>query len=210
MIFDLHMSKRDLRIAESLSSIGLAVLLVLAGTPGACFGQALRATHGAAPPDSKAILPTEVAANASEVANLLISLAEKSGPSSEIETIQQALPEISKQIDIDIADTSAILGEHSPLATLQAQQALWQRMHQRISTALARLTGRATELREGLSRLKSLQEAWTQTLNAAQTEQASEAILQQIKPTLASIEAHPIHRVCSEWGLDCWEWTSPK
>jgi hypothetical protein len=73
-----------------------------------------------------------------------------------IEKIRQALREASRQIDLDSTETFAILGEQPPLATLHAQQALWQRRHQQISAELVKLSQRASGLRGALDRLAHL------------------------------------------------------
>ena len=183
---DPHMGNSTLRIAKNL----LAAVLFLAGVASESLGQAPAVPlQAAAPPASAVIPPAEIATRASEVASLLTSVSETSAPSPEIEKIRQALPGISRQIDLDSTDTFATLGEQPPLSTLQTQQALWQRRHQQMSAELARLTQRASGLRAALDRLASLQDTWTQTHAAARAEQATGAMLQQIQATLASIEA---------------------
>jgi len=184
------MGKRALRMAKALLSIGVAAILILPTATRVDAGQASSAPqHAAAPQAPKVVPPAEVATNASEVANLLSSISETFSPSAEIEKIQRWLPEVRLQIDLDLTDISAILGEQPPLAILQAQQALWQRRHQQLFGKLSLLTHRASGLHDALGRLASLRQAWTQTLNAAQAEQAAGTILQQIQTTLSSIEA---------------------
>ena len=176
------MGDRPQSIAKSLLAIGLAVIFLMAAAPTA-------PQHASAPRGSTDVPPAEVATRASEVANLLITFSEKFAPSPEIVKIQRSLPEVSRQIDLDFTDTSAVLGEQPPLATLQAQQALWQRKHLQVSTWLSLMTQRAVDLGETLDRLAQMRETWIQTRNTAQAGQAPAAILQQIQATLASIEA---------------------
>lgn len=179
-----------LRMAKAFLFIGLAAILILQTASGVASGQASSGIQNAAAPQaSKVVPPAEVATKASEVAKLLTSISGTFAPSAETEKIQRSLNEVRLQIDLDILDISDILGEQPPLATLQAQQALWQRRHQQLFTELSRLTHRATGLHDALGRLSGLRQAWTLTLNAAQAEQAAEAILQQIQTTLSSIEA---------------------
>ena len=90
------------RFAKSLQAIGLAVVFLLVAFPGGSFGQtAVGSKHSAGPPPANAIAPEEVAARSSEVTNLVITFSEKCALSPDIEKIQQALPEISQQIDLD-------------------------------------------------------------------------------------------------------------
>jgi len=135
-------------LAKSLQVIGLTVVFLLVAFPGGSFGQtAVGSKHSAVSPPATAIAPEEVAARSSEVTNLVITFAEKFAVSPEIEKIQQTLPEINKQIDLDAAETAAIIGAQPSLAFLEAQRALWQRWQLQVSTWLTLLTQRAVELR---------------------------------------------------------------
>jgi len=178
------------RFAKSLQVIGLAVAFLLMAFPGGSFGQAaVGSKHSVGPPPATAIKPEEVAARAAEVTNLVITFSKKFAVSPEIEKIQQALPEINKQIDLDAAETAATAGTQLSLAVLEAQRALWQRWQLQVSTWLTLLTQRAVELRRDLDRLAQMKVTWTRTRDAAQAGQAPGVVLQQIEATLASIEA---------------------
>ena len=178
------------RFAKSLQAIGLAVVFLLVASPGGSFGQTpARSQHSAVPPPATAIAPEEVAARASEVTNFVITFSEKFAVSPEIEKIQQALPEISKQIDLDAAETAATIGAQPSLAILETQRALWQRWQLQVSTWLTLLTRRAVELRRDLDRLAQMKATWTRTRDVAQAGQAPGVVLQQIEATLSSIEA---------------------
>jgi hypothetical protein len=112
------------RFAKSLQAIGLAVVFFLVVSPGRSFGKtAVGSKHSAVPPPA-AIAPEEVAARSSEVTNLVMTFSEKFAVSPEIEKIQQALPEINKQIDLDAAETAATTGAQPSLAFLETQRAL--------------------------------------------------------------------------------------
>ena len=90
--------------AKSLQAIGLTVVFLMVASPGESFGQTpVGSKHSAVPPPATAIAPEEVAARSSEVTNLVITCSEKFAVSPEIGKIQQALPEINKQIDLDAA-----------------------------------------------------------------------------------------------------------
>jgi small-conductance mechanosensitive channel len=178
------------RIATSLQAIGLMVVFFLAAMPGGSFGKTPAGPpHSAVPPPATAIAPEEVAARSSEVTNLLITFSEKFAFNLEIEKIQQALPEVSVQIDLDATETLATVGAQPPLAILEAQRALWLRRHLQVSTWLTLLTRRAVDLQGALDRLSQMKTNWTQTRDAAQAGQAPGVVLQQIEATLASIEA---------------------
>ncbi len=177
------------RLAKSLPAIGLAVVFLLAVDSGGSFGQpSAGSQHSAAAPATTAIAPEEVAARSSEVTNLLITFSEKFAFSPEIEKIQQALPEVGKQIELDAAETETILGTQPPLAILQAQRTLWQRRHFQVDTWLTLLTQRAVELTDALDRLSQMRATWTRTRDAAQAKQAPGVVLHQIEAALASIE----------------------
>jgi small-conductance mechanosensitive channel len=147
------------------------------------------APGGSAATSSTPIPQPEVAARSAEVSSLLINFSEKVTPGPEIEKIRQSLPEVSRQIDLDYADTSAALGEQPALATLQELQAVWKRRQLEISTGLNVLTQRTVDLGVTLDRLAQIRATWTLTRDAAQAEQAPAAILEQIQATLRSIEA---------------------
>jgi len=186
----MKMGDRSQNIAPSLQICGLAVVFLLAAIPGGSFGQtAAGLEHTAAPPPAIAIAPEEVAARSAEVTNLLITFPEKFAVSPEIEKIQQAFPEVSRQIDLDFTDTTATLGAQPPLAILEAKRAVWQRRHLQVSTWLTLLTQRAVELRRDLDRMAQMKATWSRTRDVAQAQQSPEVVLQQIEATLTSIEA---------------------
>ena len=181
---------RKQRFAKSLQAIGLAVAFFLVASPGGSFGQtAVGSKHSAVPAPATAIAPEEVAARSSEVTNLVITFSEKFVVSPEIEKIQQTLPEISKQIDLDAAETAATIGAQPSLAILETQRALWQRWQLQMSTWLTLLTQRAVELRRDLERLAQMKATWTRTRDVAQVGQAPGVVLQQVEATLATIAA---------------------
>jgi potassium efflux system protein len=186
----MQMSNRAQRIAKSMQAVGLAVIFLLAASPGESLAQARPALqHTSAPAPSTAISPAEVATRSAEVTNLLITFSQNLAPNYEIEKIQRLLPEVSRQIEVDFTDALAIFRAQAPLATLQAGQALWQQRHLQLSNWLTLLTQRARGIQNALDRLAKMRETWTQTLEAAQAQQAPQAILQQIETTQASIEA---------------------
>jgi len=102
-------------------AVFLTAMFFLTTTPVDSFGQA----QSPSPPASQsapaaAIAAAEVIAKPSDVANLLATIASKYAPSAEIEKIENSIPEIARQIDLDFTDTSVALGEQPPLTTVQA------------------------------------------------------------------------------------------
>ncbi|MFO1432274.1 MAG: mechanosensitive ion channel [Candidatus Competibacteraceae bacterium] len=141
------------------------------------------------PPSTTAISPAEVATRATELATFLDNLTTNLAPSPEIETIQQALPEVSTRIEQEFAGTVSLLQQQPTFETLQAQQQSWQRRQLKATGWLNLVTQRAVDLREGLSRLATLQTTWNNTLDTARTTASPEPILQQIEATVAAIKA---------------------
>ncbi|HSO60809.1 MAG TPA: mechanosensitive ion channel domain-containing protein, partial [Desulfobacterales bacterium] len=181
---------RHLYGAPSLIAVALAVTLFLAVGPGDSAGQTTAEPKSAAVPPPPAAIPmAEVATRASEATNFLTALSAKFAPSHEIDKIQQALAEVSRQVDEEFADTSEILLQEPTLATLQAQQARWQRRRLQVTVWLTLLTKRAVDLRGTLDRLAYIKETWTRTRDAALASQSPAQILQQIESVLAAIEA---------------------
>jgi chromosome segregation ATPase len=174
-----------LRIAKSLRAIGLAVVFFQAALPNHSFGQPpTPATQSPA-----AISATEVIAKSAEVSNLLNTIAQEFVLTVEIEKIQQSIPVITRQIDLDFTDTSVTLGEQPPLTTIQAEQARWQQRHAQVNASLTLLTQRAVDLRAAHDTLSRTAAIWEQTRESVQAEQAPPAILQQVVSTLTTIEA---------------------
>jgi small-conductance mechanosensitive channel len=178
--------------SKALRAAALAVLLAIGVATIEADAQiaASPAPAPAAAVAAPAAIPSaEVIAKSSEVANLLTTLAEKFAPSAEIRKIEQSLPEVTKQIDLEFTDTSITLGEQPPLTTIQVEQVAWQHRHLQVSTWLTLLTQRAVDLRAAYEILSRTAEVWTQTLGAGRAEQAPEAVLHQVTTTLTAIEA---------------------
>ena len=186
----MKITDRMQRTAKNMQAAGLEVVLFLAAGLFSSFAQtSVESRHTSTPPPATAFAPEEVAARSSEVTNLLISFSEKFALDPEIEKIRQAFPEISRQIDLDSAETAVSLGEHTTLTILEAQRIIWQRRLTQVSTWLTLLTHRAVELQGDLARLSQMKVTWIQTRDAAHAAQAPGVVLQQIEATLAAIEA---------------------
>jgi potassium efflux system protein len=141
-----------------------------------------------APPSSAAIPVAEVATRATEASNLLRALNTQLAPSPEIETIRKGLPEVGKDMLLELHWTRTILAAQPSLETIQTQQNLWQRRQLHLSKWLNLLTQRATQLQEALNRLADLEKTWSQTLEAAQASKAPGPTLQEIKTVLTAVE----------------------
>jgi small-conductance mechanosensitive channel len=165
-----------------------AVLLLLLGVViGTAAQQRAESQQTSASPPGAAIPVAEVAAQATEVAQLLRTLSAQVVPSPAIDTIHRVLPEVSRTIDLALAATSTMLQGQPTLEGLQTQQQLWQRRHLQMTGWLHVLTGRATRLQEVGQRLAALHTTWTATRAAAQQAQAPAPILQQIDATLVTL-----------------------
>src|SRR5262245_9506890 len=142
-----------------------------------------------APHPAAAIPEAEVATRASEVPGLLRALSDALAPSVEIHTIEQRLPQLRGQIDVELAAASDILRGQPTLDILQAQQQLWQRRQLVTSTWLDVLTQRATLLQQALSRMGEIRATWRRTREAAGASSAPGPLLLQIDGVLSAIDA---------------------
>jgi hypothetical protein len=116
------MGNSALRIEKSLLAVGLAAIFFLALPAGESFGQPpALPTHAAPAPSPTAISAAEVIAKSAEVSTLLNTLSAEFAATPEIDKIQQSVPEITRQIDLDFTNTSVALGEQPPLTTIQAE-----------------------------------------------------------------------------------------
>ena len=138
-------------------------------------------------PAPAAIPLAEVATRAAEVSNLLPTFTAQLATSPEMQTVLARLPEVTERIGAELGGLAEILRANPPLATIAAQQQLWQGRHRLASEWLTQLTRRATQLQDGLSRLAALQETWRQTRVSAQAANAPATTLQQIDAVLADL-----------------------
>ncbi len=170
----------------------LAVAVILF-VPGICTGAAEQKT--AAPvsfpaPASSPVIPVpDIATRAMEVSNALRAFSIKLAPSTEIETIRNQLPGVSRNIEQQLATTRRIILEDASLETLQSQQQLWEGLQHQTAGWLNAITLRATQVQGALNQLVELKKAWALTRNSARASNAPAPILQQIDATLATLEA---------------------
>src|SRR5882724_4947891 len=148
--------------------ITTVLLLLLCAVPGTVAAQTrAEPQHTPAPPPHAVIPVAEVATQATEVTQLLRTLSAQGAPNPAIATIHKVLPEVSGNIDLELAATGTIWQVQPTLEALQTQEQRWQRRQRQRTGWLNVLTGRATQLQEGLHRLADLQKTWTDTRAAA-------------------------------------------
>jgi potassium efflux system protein len=168
----------------------VATFFFLSAVPSeAAEPKALEPQKAPAPVSSPVIPVADVAMRAMEVSNLLRTFNTRLAPSREIEKIRKQLPGVSRNIDLQLAETQKILEEQPALETLQTQEQLWQGMQHRTAGWLNGLTIRASQVQDALDQLADLQKTWTRTRDGARASMAPGPILQQIDATLAALEA---------------------
>ena len=173
--------------------VALGILLCLTVMVGQAAGQKPPEVQKAPALEVSAAIPVaEVTTRAAEVSNLLRTLYTQFAPSPEIEKIAKELPEVSARIAMETERTMKILRAQPTLETLQTEEQSWQKSQIAMGRWMSLLTQRAAQLQTALGRLADLQKAWSQTLDAARSEQAREAIVQQITAILPAIEAAQI------------------
>ncbi|MGE5306019.1 MAG: mechanosensitive ion channel domain-containing protein [Alphaproteobacteria bacterium] len=147
------------------------------------------APQPAAPAPPAGIELADIATQSTEVSNLLQGLTAAAAPSARIENISRAIPDLSKHLDAQVAETRLTLEAEPSLETLQTLQQEWQRRELEPTAWLSILTQRATTLQSGLNQLAELQKTWSSTRASAQASKAPDPILQQIESTLTAIAA---------------------
>ena len=182
-------SLRSAAIALAASFIFLTAVLGVAEQQAASGAPQ---TNPAADAPPAGIAVTEVAARATEVANLIQTFNAKLAVDAGTRAIGESLPDMAKLIDLEGSMTAKLLREQPPIDSLERQQSLWRQRQIVTTTWLNVLTERATLLEEVLKRLAELEKTWTATRVAVQTTGAPERILEQIDDTLAAIAAEEV------------------
>jgi len=131
----------------------------------------------------------EVATRAAQVPNLLRSVTEPVTAGAETELIRKRLPELRKQLDLEVAAASTMLQAEPTLDMIQMQQQLWQQRLLQTNEWLSLLTHRAGLLQAALNRLADLQKTWDETREASKAASAPNPVIAQIDAVLADIEA---------------------
>ncbi len=146
-------------------------------------------SKGVPAPVSAAIPVAEVATRAAQVPNLLRSVTEPVTAGAETELIRKRLPELRKQLDLEVAAASTMLQAEPTLDMIQMQQQLWQQRLLQTNEWLSLLTHRAGLLQAALNRLADLQKTWDETREASKAASAPNPVIAQIDAVLADIEA---------------------
>ncbi|MGB7838167.1 MAG: hypothetical protein WBL40_08665 [Terrimicrobiaceae bacterium] len=129
----------------------------------------------------------DVAARATEVADLIRESNAKLASGAEIKAIDESLPDTARLIDLEAWMTTQMLRQQPTLDSLERQQLLWQQRQEITTSWLNTLTHRANSLQDILNRLSELNQTWTATRAAAQAANAPQPILQQIDEALGAI-----------------------
>jgi small-conductance mechanosensitive channel len=141
-------------------------------------------------PAAPAAIPLEEVANqAMQVDTLIRGFAKNLADNAEVETIAKFLSELQVNLALELKSTTNILREQPALETLQSQEAIWQQRRRQLTEWLNVLTNRAAKLQGALTQLKKLQDVWIITRDAQDAVNAPDPIRQQVKDTLAAIEA---------------------
>jgi potassium efflux system protein len=170
--------------------IGLGILLFPAAVAGQTAAQKTPEVRTAPAPKASAAIPVaEVAAQATNVSDLLRTLYSQFAPTREIGRIQKEFPDLSARIGTDFRRTMRVLRTEPTLETLQTEEQEWKRTHLEMSKWVSLLTDRATRLQGALGQVADLHKKWSQSLDSARVEKAPETIIEQINAVLPAIEA---------------------
>ena len=134
-----------------------------------------------------AISLSDIAARGTQVSTLLANLSASVAPPPQINTIRNALPELSAKLDAQSAETARNLQAEPTLDMLQGLQQQWQHSQLQSTAWLNALTLQANRQQVALNRLADLQKTWSATQVSAQAAKAPAPILQQIDATLAAV-----------------------
>jgi len=171
--------------------IALAAALLLRGTaPGQAAEQKTPAPQKVPAQQAPTAIPVaEVATRSTEVSNLLRTFNALLAPGPHIETIQKQLPDVTRDIALEVSETKKVLQALPTLTVLQSAQQLWEKRQIEMTSWLNPLSQRATNLQTALDKLADLEKTWSQTRDAAKASKAPELILQQIGAIITAIEA---------------------
>jgi hypothetical protein len=137
--------------------IGLGILLFPAAVAGQTAAQKTPEVRTAPAPKASAAIPVaEVAAQATNVSDLLRTLYSQFAPTREIGRIQKEFPDLSARIGTDFRRTMRVLRTEPTLETLQTEEQEWKRTHLEMSKWVSLLTDRATRLQGALGQLADL------------------------------------------------------
>ncbi len=167
----------------------LAILAWLVPIPAEAAAEQQAPAPKSAPAASvPAAIPVgDVATRAAEVLTALRTMTVQVAPGPELQTILARLPDASRQIGLELELMAEILRGQPALATIAAQQKVWEERQLQTTRWLNLLTARAAQYQEALNRLADFGATWRQTAAAAQAANAPEATAEQIAAVLAAV-----------------------
>jgi small-conductance mechanosensitive channel len=179
-----------MHFSQVVQVVAFAVAFFLAiALPGGAAEQKTPAAQKPPAPQAPAAIPlADVATRATEVSDLLRTMDIQLAPSPGIEKIEKQFPEVSERIALDLAGTMNLIQKQPTLATIQAQQQLWQKRQLDLTRWLNLLTQRATQLQTSLNQLTDFQETWKATRDTARMSKAPVLILEEINTVLSSLD----------------------
>ncbi|MFN0085390.1 MAG: mechanosensitive ion channel domain-containing protein [Blastocatellia bacterium] len=136
-----------------------------------------------------------VVAEAEAATARLQDLAAEIAADQTINTVEQQLPALTREVDARLADSTKILAARPSLDTLRTLEAGWRSVLENLPAWRRELTARATKIEAELAELAPLSGTWEQTLALAQSSNAppelaarAEAMLAAIKQTREQLE----------------------
>ncbi len=148
-----------------------------------------------------AIPLAEVATRAAEVSGMLREIRAKLPAPAEVQTIEGRLPDMSRQIDLELDLTEEILRSQPALSTIAIQQKVWQERQLLIARWLSLLTARAMQFQDSLNLLGTLRTTWSDEAASAKASNAPAALTEQITAVLAEVREAEVSVQMARTGL---------
>ena len=129
---------------------------------------------------------------ASQSESLAISLRQmKSDRSSDqtVQTISEALPVLSQEIDARLEESSRLLASNPSLEILPEMEGDWQAVDSNLVDWKRSLTKRSDQLKSQIAHLTEIKANWVQTLQYANNRNANADIRQNVESTIEAITA---------------------
>jgi small-conductance mechanosensitive channel len=130
---------------------------------------------------------SEIVARADDVAGDLRALEARLAAPPSVELVESRLPEIASEIDVRLAETSAMLDSRPSLDDVRDAQVTWGELATTLGTWQRDLTARAARLETELAELARLGATWGATLEAARAAGAPDEVLQRAESTVAAV-----------------------
>ncbi len=147
----------------------------------------LMATVPAIAQETPSIPVTEINARAAEVTALLSNLESLSASAADIQSIQQGLPDASKQIQAQWDQLLRRLAADPSAPVLDRLAFIWRRSQNLLDDWADTLSRRGASLQQEVQRLTEMQDAWGRSLQEVQTAKAPFEVIGQVTGTLNAI-----------------------